>query len=261
MFATGSCSTAVPQMFPEINESFPECLPRVVVGLLFPNLPRMFATGSCWTAVPQTFPKCSLNVPGMFAAGSYWTANPRTFHECSPNVPRTFHECSLNVPQMFHECATLLSRPRCASIHPSGDHESTPAVLESAPPMCKFLAGAGEGSGAASGGALEPQLPAGGKKSARIIPKQKSSHFLEFVVEKETLRGTKLTIYTILPVRRGLNLTYHSRSWTGSNKWRFDSAKLQPRPRDPNGWYPLLVTALGRWGKRVPRGQVHSICV
>jgi hypothetical protein len=36
------------------------------------------------------------------------------------------------------------------------------------------------------------------------------------------------TSSTLLPVRRGANLTYHNRSWTGSNKWRFDSAK--PRP-------------------------------
>jgi hypothetical protein len=34
--------------------------------------------------------------------------------------------------------------------------------------------------------------------------------------------------YALLPVRGGSNLTYHSRSWTGSNKWRFDSAR--PRP-------------------------------
>jgi hypothetical protein len=30
--------------------------------------------------------------------------------------------------------------------------------------------------------------------------------------------GTKLMIYTILLVRRGSNLPYHSRSWTGSNQ-------------------------------------------
>jgi len=34
--------------------------------------------------------------------------------------------------------------------------------------------------------------------------------------------------YTLLPVRRGSNLTYHSQSWTGLNTRSFDSAK--PRP-------------------------------
>jgi hypothetical protein len=31
---------------------------------------------------------------------------------------------------------------------------------------------------------------------------------------------TLVTLFTILPVRRGSNLTYDSKSWTGSNKCR-----------------------------------------
>jgi hypothetical protein len=48
------------------------------------------------------------------------------------------------------------------------------------------------------------------------------------VATRSPAEGSKTGNYTLLPVRRGSFLTYHSRSWTGSNKCRFDSARPQP---------------------------------